>query len=83
MKKLKTKEQHEQLLANADREKIVQLLNNDRAQDVTPIAVALARQCALFVHFQRLWRMRVSDLDEKLSTERYTKHIFVNKGSQN
>ena len=79
MKTLKPKEQHEQLLADADKERIVQLLNNGRDQDVTKIAVTLARQCVLFVHFQRLWKMRVSDLDAKLSTERYTKHIYVNR----
>ena len=79
MQTLKPKEQHERLLANADKEKIVQHLNNGRDQDVTKIAVTLARQCGLFVHFQRLWKMRVSDLDAELSTERYTKHIYVNK----
>ena len=79
MKKLKPKEWHERLLADADKEKIVQHLNDGQDQDVTRIAVALARQCDLFVHFQRLWRMRVSDLDETLSTERYMKHIYVNK----
>lgn len=79
MEKLKPKEWHERLLANADKEKIVQHLNDGQDQDVTRIAVALARQCDLFVHFQRLWKMRVSDLDEMLSTERYMKHIYVNK----
>jgi hypothetical protein len=57
----------------------MQHLNNGRDQDVTKIAVTLARQCVLFVHFQRLWKMRVSDLDAKLSTERYEKNIFVNR----
>ena len=79
MNALKPKEQHERLLANADKEKIMLHLNNGREQDVTKIAVTLARQCGLLVHFQRLWKMRVSDLDEKLSTELYTKHIFVNR----
>jgi hypothetical protein len=79
MKALKPKEQHEQLLANADKDKIMLYLNNGRDQDVTKIAVTLARQCVLFVHFQRLWKMRVSDLDAKLSTERYEKNIFVNR----
>lgn len=79
MNELKPKEQHERLLANADIEKIVQHLNNGRDQDVTKIAVTLARQCDLFVHFQRLWKMRVSGLDEKLGTERYMQHIYVNK----
>jgi len=27
----------------------------------------------------RLWEMRVSGLDEMLSAEKYTKHIYVNK----
>ena len=76
---LKPKEQHERLLANADKDKIVQYLSNGREQDVTRIAVTLARQCDLFVHFQRLWKMRVYDLDEKLGTERYARHIYVNK----
>jgi hypothetical protein len=72
-------EQHERLLANADKEKIMLHLNNGRDQDVTRIAVTLARQCVLFVHFQRLWKMRVSDLDAKLRTERYMQHIYVNR----
>lgn len=79
MEELKPKEWHERHLANADKEKIEQHLKNGWDQDVTKIAVTLARQCDLFVHFQRLWKMRVSDLDERLSTERYMKHIYVNK----
>ena len=79
MNGLKPKEQHERLLANADQEKIVQHLTHGRDEDVTKIAVTLARQCDLFVHFQRLWKMRVSDLDEKLNTERYMQNIYVNK----
>jgi hypothetical protein len=79
MNELKPKAQHERLLADADKEKIVQFLNNGQEQDVTRIAVTLARQCDLFVHFQRLWRLRVSDLDEKLGTERYMQNIYVNK----
>jgi hypothetical protein len=79
MKALKPKEQHERLLANADKEKIVQHLNDGRDQEITIIAVNLARQCDLLVHFQRLWTMRVSDLDENLSTERYIKNIYENK----
>jgi hypothetical protein len=79
MKEVKPKEQHERLLANADKAKIVQFLSNGRDQDVTKISVTLARQCDLFVHFQRLWRMRVSDLDQELSTDGYMKHIYVNK----
>ena len=81
MRALTPKEQHERLLANADREKIEQHLDSGRDQDVTKIAVTLARQCILFVHFQRLWKMRVSDLDAKLSTERYMQHIYANRKS--
>jgi hypothetical protein len=76
---LKPKEWHEQHLASADREKVVQHLKDGQDDDVTRIAVALARQCDLFVHFQRLWLMRVEELDERLSTVRYMQHIFVNK----
>lgn len=79
MKKLKPKEQHERLLANVDREKIVQHLNDGEHHDITQIATALARQCNLFVHFKRLWLMRVSDLNEKLGTERYMQHVYVNR----
>ncbi len=79
MKTLKPKEQHERFLASADREKIVEFLSQGRDQDVAKIAVMLARQCDLFVHFQRLWLMRVGDLDAKLNSERYAKHIYVNK----
>jgi hypothetical protein len=81
MVKLKPKEQHEQLLANVDKEMIVQHLNDGQDQAITKIAVILARQCHLFVHFQRLWKMRVSDLNENLSTERFMKSIYVNKRS--
>ncbi len=79
MNELKPKAQHERLLADADKEKIVQYLSNGRDQDVTRIAVTLARQCDLFVHFHRLWKLRVADLDEKLGTERYMQNIYVNK----
>lgn len=79
MYEMKPKEQHEQLLADRDREKIVEFLTDGRDQDVTKIAVILARQCDLFVHFQRLWMMRVSGLDEKLNTGRYARYIYVNK----
>jgi hypothetical protein len=81
MQKLKPKEQHELLLAEADKEKIVQHLSNDRHQDVTRIAVMLARQCALFVHFDRLWKMRVSELDASLNTEQHIKYIYVNRAA--
>ncbi len=76
---LKPKEQHERFLANADKVKIVQHLHDGHDQDVTKIAVILARQCDLFVHFQRLWIMRVVDLDEELSTDRYMKAVYMNK----
>lgn len=79
MNQLKPKAQHEQLLASADQALIVQYLENGQDRDVTEIAVKLAYQCDLFIHFQRLWQMRVSGLDEKLSTDRYTKKIFVNR----
>ena len=59
----------------------MQFLQDGQDQDITRIAVVLARQCDLFVHFQRLWLMRVTDLSEKLSTERYMKHVYVNKRS--
>ena len=49
---MKPKEQHEQFLANADKVKIVQYLQDGQEQGVTKIAVMLARQCDLFVHFQ-------------------------------
>ena len=64
MHDLKPKEQHERLLANADIEKIVRHLENGEDQEVTWIAVTLARQCDLFVHFKRLWMLRVSDLEK-------------------
>ena len=81
MKKLKPKEQHERLLAAADKEKIVQHLGDGQNQEVTRIAVTLARQCNLFVHFERLWMMRVSDLDERLWSERYMQNVYVNRRS--
>lgn len=79
MNQLKPKEQHEQLLAATDHELIVEHLNTGRPQDVAKIAVTLACQCDLFVHFLRLWKMRVAGLDEKLSTESYTRNIYVNR----
>lgn len=79
MQKLKPKEQHERLLADTDKAKIMQHLHHGREQDVTQLAVMLARQCDLFVHFERLWLMRVADLAAPLSSERYMKHIYVNK----
>ncbi|MBX3054772.1 MAG: hypothetical protein KF753_25095 [Caldilineaceae bacterium] len=79
MKKLKPKEQHERLLANVDKEQIMQHLSVAEHDGITKLAVALARQCNLFVHFKRLWLMRVSDLDEKLGSERYMQNIYVNR----
>ena len=79
MRKLKPKEQHELILANADKEQIIAYLHERQEEDVTRLAVALARQCDLFVHFKRLWQMRVADLDARLSDERYMKNIFVNR----
>jgi len=79
MNHLKPKEQHERLLANADKEKIMKHLSNGQDDDITRIAVTLARQCDLLVHFQRLWKMRVAGIDEKLGTERYIENIYVNK----
>ena len=76
---MKPKEQHEQFLANADKVKIVQYLQDGQEQGVTKIAVMLARQCDLFVHFQRLWKMRVVDLDTELNTERYMQTVYVNR----
>jgi hypothetical protein len=76
---LKPKAQHELILANADKEKIEQYLSDGQDQDVTRIAVALARQCDLFVHFRRLWTLRVADLDQSLSSEKYMQNIFVNR----
>lgn len=79
MRELKPKEQHELLLANADRDAIVRFLANDQEQEITKIAVVLARQCDLFVHFLRLWKMRVSELDQNLISERYTHYVYLNK----
>jgi hypothetical protein len=79
LNQLKPKAQHEQLLASADQALIVQYLEKGQDRDVAKIAVKLAYQCDLFVHFQRLWQMRVSGLDEKLSTDKYIKEIFVNR----
>jgi hypothetical protein len=79
MRALRPKEQHERLLADADKEKIVQHQANGQDQEITKIAVMLARQCDLFVHFQRLWLMRVSELNARFSTEQYMKSIYVNK----
>jgi len=79
IKALKPKEQHEQLLAAVDKEKIVRFIGTDEYQEVNKVAVALARQCDLFVHFQRLWMMRVADLDARLGSEGYMQNIYVNR----
>ncbi len=79
MTKLRPKDHHERLLAGIDHEKIVQYLNEGQERSVMKIAVTLARQCDLFVHFQRLWLLRVSDLDETLCSEQYMKEIYMNK----
>jgi len=79
MKVLKPKEQHEQMLASADKQKIAQYLTDGQAQNITKIAVILARQCNLFIHFLRLWRLRVADLDPQLSSESYMHYIYGNR----
>lgn len=79
MTALTPKEQHELLLANADRTKIVLYLSEGQEQDVSRIAVILAKQCDLLVHFQRLWSLRVSGLDQRLNTDSFTRNIYMNK----
>lgn len=79
MNQLKPKDRHERLLADADKEKIVQYLNGGQDADVMKISVMLARQCDLFVHFERLWKLRVGGLDERLNTEEYMKNVYTNK----
>ena len=81
MKKLTPKEQHEQLLANVDREKIIQSLSNDEEHGVTKVAVVLARECILYVHFLRLWQLRVFDLEPRLSTEKYMRNVYVKRNA--
>lgn len=81
MKDLKPKKQHEQLLANVDKEKIVQHLRDGQDEAVTIIAVTLARECNLFVHFLRLWRLRVAGLDPQLGSEKYMQNIYVNRST--
>ncbi len=79
MQRLKPKEWHEQFLANADKKKILQSLEDGETREIMKVAVDLARQCALFTEFVRLWTMRVADLEENLSTQQYMKHVYVNK----
>jgi hypothetical protein len=81
MKALKPKEQHEQMLAVADHQKIAQHLTDGQNQDITKIAVILARQCNLFVHFQRLWQLRVADLDPELNSENYMLYVYGNRNA--
>lgn len=81
MKELKPKKQHEQLLANADKEKITQHLLAGEDEAITIIAVTLARECNLFVHFLRLWRLRVMGLAPQLSSEKYMQNIYVNRNA--
>lgn len=81
MVELKPKEQHELLLANVDKAEIAAHLEAGEDQAITKIAVTLARECNLFVHFQRLWEMRVSDLDPKLSDEKFMRNTYVNKNA--
>ena len=79
MHDLKPKEQHELILANADKEQIVLHLNSGQNEEVTKIALTLARQCGLYVHFARLWQMRVSDLDGSLCSDDYMKNLYTNR----
>jgi hypothetical protein len=79
MRQLKPKEWHEQFLANADKEKILHYLKEGQERDITKIAVSLARQSTLFVDFVKLWTMRVSGLDERLSSEHYMERIYVGR----
>jgi hypothetical protein len=79
MHQLKPKEWHEQHIADVDKAKIVQHLSMGEDLDVTKISITLARECDLFVHFERLWKLRVAGLDKRLSTEEYMKNIYVNR----
>jgi len=79
MHDLKPKEQHELILANADKEQIVLHMNSGQDEEVTRIAITLARQCGLYVHFARLWRMRVSDLDGSFGSDDYMKNLYTNR----
>jgi len=81
MNERRPKDQHERVLANADREKIAQYLLDGQEQEIRKVAVVLARQCNLFVHFLRLWQLRVSELDPKLSSESYMQEIYVNRNA--
>jgi hypothetical protein len=82
MNQLKPKAWHEQFLANADKEKILQSLQNGQEQEITKLATSLARQSALFIDFANLWKMRVSELDVRLNSERYMRQIYVGRRAQ-
>jgi hypothetical protein len=79
MKRLKPKEWHEQSLANADKEKILQYLKDGQEQNITKIAVSLARQCDFFADFVKLWKMRVSGLDASIGNDQYMQRIYVDR----
>lgn len=79
METMHPKAQHEHMLAKVDRDRIVQHLSNGSDEEITRIAVTLARQCDLLVHFRRLWTLRVADLDQRLGTEAYMRGIYLNK----
>ena len=82
MTQLKPKEWHERFLANADKDKIVQALNDGKEQEITKLATALARQSTLFADFVYQWKMRVSELDTRLSKDFYMRQIYVQRRAQ-
>ncbi len=73
------KAQHEHMQAKVDRDRIVQHLATGSEEEITRIAVTLARQCDLLTHFRRLWTLRVVDLEDRLGTEAYMRGIYLNK----
>ena len=82
MNQLKPKAWHEQFLANADKDKIIQALKNGEELEITKLATSLARQSVLFVDFANLWKMRVSELDARLSNDFYMRQIYVKRRAQ-
>ncbi len=82
MMQLKPKAWHEQFLANADKDKIIQALSDGKEQEITKLASALARQSALFGDFVYQWKMRVSELDPRLSKDFYMRQIYVGRRAQ-
>ena len=82
MNDLKPKAWHEQFLANADKAKIIQALHDGKEQDITKLATALARQSALFADFATQWKMRVSELDIRLSNDFYMRQIYGGRRAQ-